>query len=66
VIVSSFEYLLIVVIFNQVIDIPGGGNFILILDDTTMSLINSVCGEFALFDRGCIRFSLLFLFIRSY
>ena len=42
------------IILNQVIGLPEGENFILILDDATMSLVNSVCGQFALFDRGCI------------
>lgn len=42
-------------IFKDVINLPEGENFILILDDKTVSLINCVCGQFALFDRGCIR-----------
>ena len=46
--------LLAVVILKQVIGLPEGENFILILDDVTMSLVNSVCGQFALFDKGCI------------
>ena len=46
--------LLAVVILKQVIGLPEGDNFILILDDVTMSLVNSVCGQFALFDKGCI------------
>lgn len=53
-IVSLEDGPLILVIFKQVIGLPEGENFILILDDVTMSLINSVCGQFALFDRGCI------------
>ena len=36
------------------IGLPEKENFILILDNTTMSLVNSVCGQFALFDNGCI------------
>ena len=44
----------IVVILKQVIGLSEGERFILILDDVTMSLINSVCGQFALFDHGCI------------
>lgn len=47
--------LLVTVILKQVIGLPEGENFILILDDVTMALVNSVCGQFALFDRGCIR-----------
>lgn len=43
-----------IVILKQVIGLPEGENFILILDDVTMSLVNSVCGQFALLDRGCI------------
>ncbi|KAK8819707.1 hypothetical protein WA556_002694 [Blastocystis sp. ATCC 50177/Nand II] len=42
------------IILKQVISLPEGENFILILDDVTMALVNSVCGQFALFDRGCI------------
>ena len=42
------------VILKQVLGLPEGENFILILDDVTMSLVNSVCGQFALLDRGCI------------
>ena len=53
-IVNLDDLPLILVIFKQVIGLPEGENFILILDDVTMSLINSVCGQFALFDRGCI------------
>ena len=56
---------LILVIFKQVIGLPEGENFILILDDVTMSLINSVCGQFALFDRGCICIFIIILFISS-
>ncbi|CBK25312.2 uncharacterized protein [Blastocystis hominis] len=43
-----------VIILDQVIGLPEKENFILILDNTTMSLVNSVCGQFALFDNGCI------------
>lgn len=43
-----------IVILKQVLGLPEGENFILILDDVTMSLVNSVCGQFALLDRGCI------------
>ncbi|KAK8804817.1 hypothetical protein WA171_006783, partial [Blastocystis sp. BT1] len=42
------------IILKQVLGLPEGENFILILDDVTMSLVNSVCGQFALLDRGCI------------
>lgn len=45
----------LLVIFKNVIGLTEGENFILILDDSTMSLVNSVCGQFALLDRGCIR-----------
>ncbi|KNB41497.1 hypothetical protein JH06_5113 [Blastocystis sp. subtype 4] len=40
-----------VIILKQVLGLPEGENFILILDDVTMSLVNSVCGQFALLDR---------------
>ena len=53
-IVRINDFDLSVVIFKQVIGLPEGENFILVLDEVTMALINSVCGQFALFDRGCI------------
>ena len=53
-IVSNNDIRVIVVILKQVIGLSEGERFILILDDVTMSLINSVCGQFALFDHGCI------------
>ena len=43
-----------VVILEKVVGFTQGENFILILDDVTMALVNSVCGQFALLDRGCI------------
>ena len=53
-IVINNDIRIIVVILKQVIGLSEGERFILILDDVTMSLINSVCGQFALFDHGCI------------
>ena len=60
--VSKESILLFMCLPDQVIGLPEKENFILILDDATMSLVNSVCGQFALFDNGCICIQALFLF----
>ena len=64
-IVNIHDMRVIVVILKQVIGLSEGERFILILDDVTMSLINSVCGQFALFDHGCICIEYVFRIISS-